>query len=83
MDVIILNRVREFLDLYRSKDPKAIDRLKELEDFVERILEVTRDKNVFSIALSIYAIIPLYEELIKIRMKIDEIEKVIGSSKDP
>ncbi len=70
MDAIIIGRVREFLDVYRSGNlDEAMIKLKELESFVERVLEVTRDSKALTLALNVYMILPLYEEIIKIKMR--------------
>jgi len=73
MDAIVIGRVREFLDVYRSGNlEEALKKLKELEDFVERLLNVTRDAKALALALNVYLAIPLYEDMIKLRMKIEK-----------
>ena len=75
MDVIIISRVREFLDAYRSGDlDEALKRLNELSDFVEGILNVTRDKTALTLALNVYMILPIYRDLILLKMRLNEIE---------
>ena len=69
----MIGRVREFLDVYRSGNlEEALKKLKELEDFVERLLNVTRDARALALALNVYLAIPLYEDMIKLRMKIEK-----------
>ena len=69
----MIGRVREFLDVYRSGNlEEALKKLKELEDFVERLLNVTRDAKALALALNVYLAIPLYEDMIKLRMKIEK-----------
>ena len=69
----MIGRVREFLDVYRSGNlEEALKKLKELEDFVERLLNVTRDVKALALALNVYLAIPLYEDMIKLRMKIEK-----------
>ena len=69
----MIGRVREFLDVYRSGNlEEALKKLKELEDFVERLLNVTRDAKALALAPNVYLAIPLYEDMIKLRMKIEK-----------
>ena len=69
----MIGRVREFLDVYRSGNlEEALKKLKELEDFVERLLNVTRDAKALPLALNVYLAIPLYEDMIKLRKKIEK-----------
>ncbi|WP_456327507.1 hypothetical protein [Archaeoglobus sp.] len=73
MDAIVIGRVREFLDVYRSGNlEEALKKLRELEDFVERLLSITRDAKALALALNVYMAIPLYEDMIKIKMKIEK-----------
>ncbi len=76
MDAIIIGRVREFLDVYRSGDLKlALKCLSELSNFIEGVLNVTRDKTALTLALNVYMTLPIYRDMISLKMKIEEIEK--------
>ncbi|GEM_PF-2545553 len=71
MDAIIIGRVREFLNAYRSNDlDKALELLRELEEFVEGLLNVTRDSKALSLALNVYMMIPLYEDMIRFKINL-------------
>ncbi len=71
MDAIIIGRVKEFLEIYRSNDlERALELLKELEVFIEGLLNVTRDSKALTLALNVYMMIPLYEDMIRLKMKI-------------
>lgn len=71
MDAIIIGRVREFLNAYRSNDLKrALKLLRELEEFVEGLLNVTSDSKALSLALNVYMMIPLYEDMIRFKINL-------------
>lgn len=73
MDAIVIGRVREFLEVYRSGDlEKALRILKDLEEFIEGLLNVTRDSKALTLALNVYMMIPLYEDMIKLKMKLSD-----------
>ena len=79
MDAIVIGRVKEFLEMYRSGSlEKALESLKELMYFVEKLLDITRDNKAQVLALNVYLMLPLYEEVIKLKMKLDEIEKLLN-----
>ncbi len=81
MDAIVIGRVKEFLEIYRSGNlEKALESLKELMYFVEKLLDITRDSKAQVLALNVYMMLPLYEEVIKLKMKLDEIEKSLNKS---
>ena len=71
MDVVIFNRVRGFVEAFESRDyERARDELKELRDCLEKLITVTTDRNTMNLALSLYMQIPLYEDLIDLRLNL-------------
>jgi hypothetical protein len=76
MDIIILNRVKEFLAEFKSGDYERISKaLNELEDFLERLISITRDKNTLSLALALYMQIPLYREILRLKSEISKLSE--------
>ena len=76
MDIIILNRVKEFLAEFKSGDYERTSKaLNELEDFLERLISITRDKNTLSLALALYMQIPLYREILRLKSEISKLSE--------
>jgi len=76
MDIIILNRVKEFLAEFKSGDyVRTSKALNELENFLERLISITRDKNTLSLALALYMQIPLYREILRLKSEISKLSE--------